>query len=244
MTSDCTLCPVRSASFCNAISDRNLKALTKRRRVIESRRHQTLFIEGEKATSFFSVVSGMVKLCRSLPDGRTQIVGFRRPGEFFGAVVGDKYTTSAEAITSTTVCCFSRSDLTQQLEASPRLQTRLLDMGLKQLSDAQGLVLILGRMTAREKVASFLTIYCCCSFHDGTKPLRWAKLSMSRSEIGDFLGLTIETVSRVLTSLASEEIIAIGRRSHSIQIVNPDALARAAADCKGTNYIAISGDTK
>jgi CRP/FNR family transcriptional regulator len=232
MDSNCASCPVRKASFCRAIPDRDLEAFSKKRGVIEFQRRQTIIVEREPAIYFFNVISGLVKLLRSLPNGRIQIVGFRQPGEFFGSTVGETYTASAEAITCSTICRFSRSGLEHELRASPRLQTRVLHMSFKQLSASQDQVLILGCMTAREKVAHFLMDYTCRSFRDNNRPQRWTKLPMNRSEIADFLGLTVETVSRTLSSLANEEIITVGRTSHSIQVINPDKLAHAAgASC-------------
>ncbi len=194
---------------------------------MEFQRGQTIIVEGEPANSFFNVTSGVVKLLRSLPSGRIQIVGFRQPGEFFGIAEGEKYTSSAEAITCGTVCRFSRAGLENELRTYPELQTRLLFMSFKQLTASQEQALMLGRMTAREKVASFLMLYGYRSLHDHIKQKQWAMLPMSRAEIADFLGLTIETVSRTLTSLARDEIIAVGRKSHFIQVIDPAALAHA-----------------
>lgn len=228
MTSDCAACPVRRDSFCQTVPVRDLKAHSKKRSFVEFKPRQTVMVEGEPATSLFIVTCGIVKLLRSLPDGRTQIVGFRQPGEHFGLGERDTYTTSAEAISDTTLCRFSGQELAELRRASPQLEKYMQRQSLKQLTAAQDHVLLLGQMTAREKIANFLLVYGYRAPGDTARPQRFAKLPMSRSEIADFLGLTVETVSRMLAALAHDEIIAIGQKTHSVHVLNPVALAGAA----------------
>ncbi len=228
MTSDCAACPVRRDSFCQTVPARDLKAHSKKRSFVEFKPRQTVMVEGEPATSLFIVTCGIVKLLRSLPDGRTQIVGFRQAGEYFGLGERDTYTTSAEAISGTRLCRFSRPDVAAMRRALPQLKKYMDRESLRQLTAAQDQLLLLGQMTAREKVANFLMVYGYRAPGDTARPQRLAKLPMSRSEIADFLGLTVETVSRMLAALAHEEIIAIGQKTHSVHVLNPVALAGAA----------------
>ena len=154
MVSKCTSCPVRSTSFCSVVPNRDLKAFAKKRRLVQFGPRQTIIREGDLATSIFNVVSGTVKLFRSLPDGLTHIVGFRMPGELFATSGKEAYTSSAESITPVELCCFPRSWLTGELRGYPGLQTQLLNMSYGQLAASEDQILLLGRMTAREKVAS------------------------------------------------------------------------------------------
>lgn len=222
---DCTECSVRAQSFCGAIPPRGLDGLARSRRTECFDRRQTIASEGEPAQSFFNIISGVVKLCRSLPDGRTQIIGFRFPGEMFGACDSETYTTSAEALTMVELCRFPRARLKRLAQAHPTAQTRLLEMNYRHLVDSEDQIFLLGRKTAREKVASFLLSY-------GDKFSRGMgggdqriELPVTRAEIADFLGLTTETVSRILASLVREKIITVGL-SHSVRLLNTDSLRR------------------
>jgi CRP/FNR family transcriptional regulator len=225
MTSICEACPVRLVSLCQSVPARDLQAHFKKRCFVAVHQRQSVMVEGEPATSLFIVFSGIVKLLRSLPDGRTQIVGFRQPGEHFGLGERDTCTTSAEASADTVLCRFSRPELAELRRTSPQLKKYMQRESLRQLTATQDQVLMLGRMTARERVANFLLVHGYRSPDDTARPLRFAKLPMSRAEIADYLGLTVETVSRTLAALAHEEIIAIGQKSHSIHVINPAALA-------------------
>jgi CRP/FNR family transcriptional regulator len=221
----CTTCAVRTKSFCGAVPARDLDRFAGIRRAIRFERRQTIVHEGEPAISFFNIVSGVVKLCRSLPDGRTQIIGFRFPGEFFAVSDSETYTTTAETLTSVEVCRFPRSRLKRLTQAFPPLQTRLLEMSYRHLSTLEDQIFLLGRKTAREKIASFLLQYGEKFEQDIAEKGSCINLPMTRTEIADFLGLTTETVSRVLTSLTSEKIITVGM-SHSIRLMNIDLLRR------------------
>jgi CRP/FNR family transcriptional regulator len=238
MVLKCASCPVRSTSFCDVVPNCDLKAFAKKRTPIHYEPHQTIVCEGELATSIFNVVSGVVKLSRSLPDGRTHIIGFRLPGELFATSENDTYTSSAEAITQVGLCAFPRSFLTREVRDYPRLQTRLLSLSYRQLAASEDQILLLGRMTAREKVARFLCVYGRKPFCDDKKQLQRAQLPMNRIEIAGFLGLTVETVSRILSSLRRGGIITVGRTSHSIHVADVDALERVA----GINYPGLNAD--
>lgn len=222
---DCAECSVRAQSFCGAIPPRSLEELSRNRRTEHFDRRQTIAGEGEPATSFFNIVSGVVKLCRSLPDGRTQIIGFRFPGEVFGISDTESHTTTAEALTAVTLCRFPRARLKRLVQTYPPAQTRLLEMNYRHLMDCEDQIFLLGRKTAREKVASFLLHYGG-KFGGGMGGAdQRMELPVTRAEIADFLGLTTETVSRILTSLVREKIITLDL-SHSVRLLNADSLRR------------------
>ncbi|HXL68674.1 MAG TPA: helix-turn-helix domain-containing protein, partial [Xanthobacteraceae bacterium] len=140
--------------------------------------------------------------------GRRQIIGFALPGDFLGLSMADRYTFSADAIGPVKACRFSRGAFSDLLDEKPHLLRRLHELATHELSIAQDQMVVLGRRTAEEKVASFLV---------GLRD-RWARFSkvsvtvplpMSRQDIADFLGLTIETVSRTLTRFARERAILV-----------------------------------
>ncbi|OJT95285.1 MAG: hypothetical protein BGN82_03795 [Alphaproteobacteria bacterium 65-7] len=222
---DCATCAVRAKNFCGSIPGRGLDSLTRSRRLVRFDRRQTIVTEGEPAVSFFSIVSGVVKLCRSLPDGRTQIIGFRFPGDVFAASDAETYTTTVEALTFVEVCQFSRPRLKRLVQAFPQIQARFLETSYRYLATLEDQIFLLGRKTAKEKVASFLLSYSEKAGHDRVHENDRINLPMTRTEIADFLGLTPETVSRVLTGLAREKVITVGV-SHTLCLLNPGLLQR------------------
>lgn len=199
----CADCDIRQKSVCSAVSDRDLHRLASITLVKDYPKGKIFIEEGEPATDFFNVTSGTVKLFKMLPDGRQQITGFATVGHFLGLGVADTYTFSAEAIEPVTVCRFSRSKLTKLLDDFPALEKRLLETACNELVMANNQILMLGRKTARERVASFLV-----SWSESTSPCdppaARLHLPMTRGEIADHLGLTIETVSRTFSRFRAE----------------------------------------
>ena len=205
---ECSHCKVRALSLCSALEADEMEALDKLARHVAYEKHQTLFDQGEVADFVYNITAGSVRLFKLLPDGRRQIVGFALPGDFLGLSLSEQNTFSAEALSAAAVCQFPRAAFSELLDVKPHLLRRLHDMASHELSLAQDQMVILGRRTAEEKVAAFLL---------GLRK-RWARidgstvrapLPMSRQDIGDFLGLTVETVSRMMTKLARDKMIVI-----------------------------------
>jgi CRP/FNR family transcriptional regulator len=208
LSHDCAHCRVRNLSICGALTDEEVNVLDKISRSMCFDARSTLFEQDEPADVVYNITSGSVRLYKLLPDGRRQIVGFALPGDFLGLALSEKNMFSADALTHVTVCQFSRTAFSAMLEQKPHFLRRLLSMTSHELTLAQDQMVILGRRTAEEKVAAFLI---------GLRK-RWARLNatsvhiplpMTRQDIGDFLGLTVETVSRMLTRLAREKTIVI-----------------------------------
>lgn len=221
----CVECSARIKSFCSAVPNRDLAILARSRNRIQFNRRETIIREGDPAVSFFNVASGVVKLYRSLSDGRNQIIGFRFPGEFFAILETKRHASTVEAVTSVEVCRFPKARLKRLLNSFPQLQVQFLQMVNRQLAASEDQIFLLGRKTAREKVATFLLRYGRDLEQTGAKAGRHVNLPMTRTEIADFLGLTTETVSRVFTSLARENVIAVGA-SRSVNLIDIDSLAR------------------
>ncbi|GBQ13239.1 cAMP-binding transcriptional regulator [Swaminathania salitolerans LMG 21291] len=167
--------------------------------------------EGQPAEDFFIVTSGHAKLFSLMPDGRRQITGFANTGQFLGLASGKTYAFSAEALDALTLCRFSRSGLSTLRRDFPALENRLMEEASRELVQAQSRMLLLGRKTARERLASFLVEqHHLQSGLDHRPPSdRTLTLPMSRTDIADYLGLTIETVSRTLNALQREHLIVI-----------------------------------
>ncbi len=167
-------------------------------------RNAEIFAEGDKAAKIYRVVSGAVRITKLLCDGRRQIAGFYLPGEFFALEGGAVHRFSAEAIVDTTLQAFSRRALHERAETDRGLSEQLWSLAGANLERAQEHMLLLGRKTASERIASFLLDMAARS-EVGDE----VALPMSRQDIADFLGLTIETVSRTLTQLEREGTIAL-----------------------------------
>lgn len=203
----CSSCDARAQSVCSAIEDRDLARLAAVAVVREIGKGETFIVEGESARDFFNVTRGTVKLYKLLHDGRQQVTGFAGIGHFLGLAVSDTYAFSAEAIEPVQLCRFSRPKLREVLHDFPALEQRLLETACNELVAAQEQMLLLGRKTARERVATFLVARCHNSL-PCTQPAEHVALPMTRGEIADYLGLTIETVSRTLSRFKADKRIA------------------------------------
>jgi CRP/FNR family transcriptional regulator len=161
--------------------------------------------EGDPADHLFRITSGVVKVYRTLPDGRCQITGFLFAGDFVGLAPEDVYLSGAVAVGPVTASRFARRKVDQLVAVSPLVARLLLRRACSELIAAQDQMLLLGRKTASEKVASFLTAVARRTSGD------LLNLPVTRADIADYLGLTIETVSRTLTQLREDGIIDVNR---------------------------------
>ena len=161
-----------------------------------------------------------------MPDGRRQITGFVGVGHFLGLAVSDTYAFSAEAIDPVRYCRFSRPKLRTLLDDFPAMEKRLLQLASNELVAAQEQMLLLGRKTARERVASFLLAQARLGLVCQMPRARFA-LPMTRGDIADYVGMTIETISRTLTKLRSDGLIDIPN-ANDIVILNRPAMERIA----------------
>lgn len=204
----CEACKVREEALLAALSEEERDLVSS---IITSVRYgprQTIFHEGDPAEHLFNVTGGTVKLYKLLPDGRRQVTGFLFAGDFLGLAMVDSYAYSAEAINEVSLCRFPRLKLEALLDQFPKVERRLLGLASNELAAAQDQMLLLGRKTAREKIASFLLVLSRRAGDRGD-PDHLLQLPMSRTDIADYLGLTIETVSRALTGFKKAGIIAM-----------------------------------
>jgi CRP/FNR family transcriptional regulator len=191
---------------------------------------RSFITEGDPAEHFFNVTAGNAKLFKLLPDGRRQITGFAGMGDFLGLAVSATYAFGAEALEPMKVCRFSRGKLRALLDDFPAMEKRLLEVASNELVAAQEQMLLLGRKNARERLASFLIARAAMPSNCLAREPQMAvviRLPMTRSDIADYLGLTIETVSRTLTRFKSEGLIDIPALG-DIAILDHAALASMA----------------
>jgi CRP/FNR family transcriptional regulator len=224
--SHCVDCDARHRSVCNAIGDADIERLAAVAMPRRIEKGQVFIEEGRPAGDFFNITFGTAKLYKMLPDGRQQITGFASAGHFLGLAVSDTYAFSAEAIESIELCRFSRPKLRTLLDDFPLLEKRLLETACNELVAAQEQMLLLGRKTARERVASFLAMRLSEGIACGLSRDR-ITLPMTRAEIADYLGLTIETVSRTLTRFKTEGKIGLPSRDE-VEIRDPHWLSGVA----------------
>ncbi len=218
----CSACPIRELTVCAALEETELSRMADIVRARHLAAQKTLFSEGDEANCVYNVTAGTVKLYKLLPDGRRQITGFLFTGDFLGLSMLDRYAYSAEAVTPVSLCQFPRRQIEQLLEEFPKLQQRLFTMASNELEAAQDQMLLLGRKTAKEKVASFLLGLSRRLERRGQKD-NPVPIPMSRSDIADYLGLTTETVSRTFTALKSKQVIRL-LEGNKVDLVDRDEL--------------------
>jgi CRP/FNR family transcriptional regulator len=202
----CAGCEARLRTFCAALDAGNLQRLKCLGSTVRIGAHEPLFHEGDAADTVYNLTSGTLKLYKLLSDGRRQIMGFLQPGDFLGITIDDEHAFSAEAIDPVEVCRFSRARFDAFVEDHPRVERELYRLAAHELGMAQEQMILLGRKTALERVASFLLGLLKRQKERGVAGDTVA-LQMNRLDIADYLGLTKETVSRVFTSLKTSGVI-------------------------------------
>lgn len=181
-------------------------------------RNEEIFGEGEEAEYVYRVVSGAVRIMHFTAEGRRQILGFHLPGEIFGLEGGETHTLSAEAVSDSEVVMVRRSCLDKAASENMGAARALLALTSQQLSSAREHALVLGRKGAGERVAAFLL-----EIAGRVVSKRELDLPMSRADIADYLGLTIETVSRAFSEFERNAAIALPSSRHVV-MRNPNAL--------------------
>lgn len=231
----CAACAIRHRAVCGALSDAELEGLgaIARRHVVKA--GETFQNAEDEATSVANIVSGVVKLTKIMGDGRQQIVGLQFPPDFLGRTYRARSPYFAEAATDVELCVFPRGSFEKLMHEHSDLETRLFRETLDELDAAREWMLVLGRKTAAEKVASFLALIARrsgmigCGFESGSGAPEEVTLQspLTRAEMADFLGLTIETVSRQIGKLKAAGVLRVGA-NRSITVLNIDLLEEIA----------------
>jgi CRP-like cAMP-binding protein len=205
-------------------------------RCVEAKDH--VFTEGDAKTHVYAVVTGAVSLYKVLADGRRQVIDFALAGDVVGLGLSRIETYNAQATTATRVRCLPVSALSFLVRHDPAIATTVCEVLSEELSSLREHLVCVVHRSALERVATFLLDISQRNGHRDRDPLNF-ELPMTRTDIGDFLGLTIETVSRTLTKLKTMQIIAIDQCS-SVRICNLDSLrslSTATAICDRQNSI-------
>ncbi len=206
----CADCAIRHRAVCALCGPEHLDELN---RIKSYRRYQPgdpIAWAGEQSKTVGSVVEGVAMLSSTLADGRRQMVGLLLPSDFLGRPGRGRSAYDVVAVTAVTLCLFQRTEFERLVARTPQLERRLLEMTLDELDSAREWMLLLGRKTAREKIASLFVIMARrdAELHrstagDGIE----FPLYITREAMADYLGLTIETVSRQISALRREGII-------------------------------------
>jgi len=219
--------PQRGFAFGEKTSglDRDVRTLRQVGVTTRFSHNQTIFNEGDEAKHAYTLVRGAVRLCKHMADGRRQIVDFLLPGDAFGFLQFGFYSFTAEAIGRVAMICYPPHQVEQLVNSTPDLCQRLLVVLSKRLLGMQDRLVLLGRQTAKERVASFLITLADRSGTAEDTPL---ELPMSRRDIADYLGLSMETVCRELSDLKRERTISI-HNSHQLVLKDMETLQTFAA---------------
>ena len=212
----CQACAIRNRAICADLDSEELSLLNSIGRQRRLRAGEQLLWEGDEAVLVANVVEGVLKLATFTADGKEQILGLAYPSDFLGRPFGETTPYGVEALTDAHVCVFQRADFDRFAREHPRLEHKLLERTLAELDRTRRWMLLLGRMSAEQKLASFLLEMedrmanggCAPSFGE---PKIW-QLPLSRQQIADVLGLTIETVSRQFSRMKADGLIDLPSR--------------------------------
>lgn len=216
----CTDCTAREFSICSALPEAVLGEFAALGRNQTLRAGETLLWEDEDALVVGNLRSGLLKLTASLDDGREQILGLAFPGDFIGRPFATRADHRVTALTDATLCVFRRSVFESFAADHPRLEHALLVRAFDELEQARRWLLLLGRKSASERVASLLQELA----QRQGKPGEPVQLAITRQQMADLLGLTIETVSRKLTLLKRAGVIALPNL-RSFRVLDRERLA-------------------
>ena len=225
----CQACEARHKGVCGALSPSQLTQLSKSTTKTVHEHSHELQSSDQDQDHYSNILSGVVKLTKLLPDGRQQIVGLQFAPDFLGRPFSKQSNVVVEAATNVRLCSFPKKVIEKFIEETPDMERRLHEQHLNELDEARDWMLTLGRKTALEKLASFLVLIISHIDPEGISKKNDVSLELplKRGDIADYLGLTIETVSRQLTNLRKKGIIEIGAK-RAIRIVNHTKLSSIA----------------
>jgi CRP/FNR family transcriptional regulator, anaerobic regulatory protein len=226
----CADCAVRDSALCASLNDDELARLNRIGRRQKLRKGEALHFAGDESLVFANVVEGVLKLSTSTADGREQIVGLLYPADFLGRLFAVRVDYDCTALTDADLCIFPRKSFEAALSDFQKLERSLLERTMAELDRTREWMLVLGRKSAEEKVASFLldiTHRLKAEGCGGAGGPTTHVLPLTRGQIADVLGLTVETVSRQMTRLKSAGIIALPS-SREVTILKPHMLRSGA----------------
>ncbi len=210
---NCAECPVNNRGACSAltIAERDELARFGHHRIL--RAGETLFAAGDDSISCATLISGSLKIASFDREGEERIVSLIHPAGFVGELFAPMARHDVVALTQSTLCVFARSDYAAAINRFPALATALLKRSADDLAESRTLIDLMGRRTARARVAGLLLAFARAASQSPCHAAQFFELPVSRGEMAGILGLTIETISRQFGQLEREGLIGrIGRR--------------------------------
>ena len=229
----CADCPVRPITICRGLDAPTLSGMRSLGTMQRLKPEQSAFHEGDPAKRVFMVTHGALKLYTLLADGRRQITGFMFPGDFLGISIDEEYAFTVEALQDTELWWFSREAFDRFISDNPKVERELYRLAAHELAEAQRQMVLLGRKAAAERLASFFLALLERAERASGHPETRFDLPMSRVDIADYLGLTKETVSRMLAHLRSRGLIRL-QSQNRVEVLKRHGLAEL-ADGSGTD---------
>jgi len=200
----------------------------------------TVVWQGDIASSVFEVVEGVLRVCRLLSDGRRVITGFLYPGDLIGVSLQNHYLYTVETVSRAKLRRFGRNRFQEEINRSPALRPQLFARLCDEMAAAQDQMVLLARKSAEERVCSML-LAIARRMRSAGRPSTTIEIPMTRLDMADYLGLTLETVSRTMTSLTSRGVIAPNGR-HSVTIRRPNELVLLAGESDNDNIYLTGSD--
>lgn len=228
----CSDCPIRHRAVCALCEEEELRELERMKSYRIYRPGETIAWAGDPLPFVGSVVDGVVMLSSTMADGRRQMVGLLFPSDFLGRPGRIALAHDAVAVTQVTLCIFQKAEFERLIARTPRIGHRLLEMTLDELDAAREWMLLLGRKTAREKIASLFTIMArreALLRRKAPDRLLRFPLYITREAMADYLGLTIETVSRQISALRRDGLVEL-EGNRMVQIADFDRLCEEAGE--------------
>lgn len=229
---NCGNCPIRHRAVCARCEADELAELEQIKYYRSFEAGQTVIWSGDRMEFVASVVTGISTLTQTMEDGRRQMVGLLLPSDFVGRPGRDTAPYDVTATTDLVMCCFRKKPFEDMMLRTPHIGQRLLEMTLDELDAAREWMLLLGRKTAREKIASLIAII---GRRDASLKLRGENgpltfdLPLTREAMADYLGLTLETVSRQISALKRDGVISLEGKRH-VTVPDVDRLLEEAGD--------------
>lgn len=234
----CADCPIRHRAVCARCETDELEELDTIKYYRSYEAGQPIVWAGDKMDFVGSVVSGVATLTQTMEDGRTQMVGLLLPSDFVGRPGRDGAAYNVVATNNVMMCCFRKKPFEEMMGRTPHIAHRLLEMTLDELDAAREWMLVLGRKTAREKIASLLSIIARrdASLENGPSGRVELELPLTREAMADYLGLTLETVSRQVSALKKSGVIELEGKRHVI-VPDMSRLMEEAGDDSDGGYL-------
>ena len=223
MNNTCETCPVRDSAACSVLSDEERDALAAAGRNRTLKRGEMLFAAGDDEAACATLVSGALKVCAVDEDGNEQILSLVHPSGFIGELFAPFAHHDVVALTESRLCTFARGDIERAIDDYPALARALLRRSQEDLLATRNLLELTAHASAEARLAALLHDFAVAASDSSCHLAREFELPLTRGEIANMLGLTIETVSRKLGEL--EETGAVARKGkRGIDVLDPALL--------------------